>query len=128
MLKEQLRKARKAARMTQKDVADRLGVTESTYCGYETGKRQPEAMKIKKIAAILGVTGDYLLETGLEPSDAPLPVKGVDAIVCEESDEIQLIRLYRSLNGMGKSAALSGVEALAANPHFRKKESKTITA
>lgn len=63
MLKDKLREARKAAKMTQKEVAAAIGVTESAYCGYETGKRSPDAVKIKQIADILGVTGDFLLET-----------------------------------------------------------------
>ena len=63
MLKDRLREARKAAGMTQKEVATAIGVTESAYCGYETGKRQPDVLKIKQIAEVLGTTGDFLLET-----------------------------------------------------------------
>lgn len=66
MLKDRLREARKAANMTQKEVAFRLGITESAYCGYETGKRQPDPIKISAIASVLGVSGDFLLETGFE--------------------------------------------------------------
>lgn len=61
MLKEKLREARKSARLTQRQVAEAIGVTESTYCGYETGKRQPDPIKISAIASVLGVSGDYLL-------------------------------------------------------------------
>lgn len=39
MLKDKLRQARKNAGFTQLQVAKAIGVTESTYCGYETGKR-----------------------------------------------------------------------------------------
>ncbi len=63
MFKDKLRAARKAAGMTQKEVATAIGVTESAYCGYETGKRQPDVIKIKQIAEVLGTTGDFLLET-----------------------------------------------------------------
>lgn len=66
MLKDRLREARKAANLKQKEVAAAVGITESTYCGYETGKRQPDPMKIAAIAAVLGVSGDYLLETGFD--------------------------------------------------------------
>lgn len=60
---EQLRKARNTAGYTQQQVADAMGITNSTYCGYETGKRQPDVEKIKRLASILNTTGDYLLET-----------------------------------------------------------------
>ena len=63
---EQLRKARIEAGLTQQQVADAMGITNSTYCGYETGKRQPDVQKIKQLSRILGISGDALLETGYE--------------------------------------------------------------
>lgn len=63
---EQLKKARLAVGYTQQQVADAMGITNSTYCGYETGKRQPDVFKIKQLAAILKTSGDFLLETGFE--------------------------------------------------------------
>lgn len=50
---EQLKKARLAIGYTQQQVADAMGITNSTYCGYETGKRQPDVAKIKQLAKIL---------------------------------------------------------------------------
>ena len=44
---EQLKQARIAQGLTQQQVADLMGITNSTYCGYETGKRQPDVVKIK---------------------------------------------------------------------------------
>lgn len=66
---EQLRKARLSRGYTQQQVADLMGITKSTYCGYETGKREPDVPKIKKLAEILGTSGDMLLETGYEPKE-----------------------------------------------------------
>ena len=128
MLKEQLRKARKAAGKTQQEVADHLGVNFSTYSGYETGKRQPDALKIRKIAAFLGVTGDYLLETGMDHTYVIREKNEKSTILCESSDEIRLIRCYRSLNDAGKTAAISAVEGIAANPDLKEEESKSTTA
>ena len=50
---EQLKKARVSMGYTQQQVADALGLTASTYCGYETGKRQPDVAKLKQLARIL---------------------------------------------------------------------------
>lgn len=76
---EQLKKARANLGLTQQQVADLMGITKSTYCGYETGKRQPDVLKIKKLANILNTSGDILLETGfnkteikVEPNSQPL--------------------------------------------------------
>ena len=126
MLKDQLRHARKAAKKTQQQVADHLGVNYSTYSGYETGKRQPDALKIRQIAEFLGVSGDYLLETGVKKRAAPKNKK--DTILCEAADEIKLIMSYRSLNAAGKTAAASALEGLASNSAFRQEESNTVTA
>ena len=63
---DQLKKARLNMDYTQQQVADLMGITKSTYCGYETGKRQPDVAKIKQLARILNTSGDILLETGLD--------------------------------------------------------------
>lgn len=64
---ENLKKARQNVGMTQQQVADRMGITKSTYCGYETEKRQPDVQKIKQLSKILGVPSDFLLETENAP-------------------------------------------------------------
>ena len=61
--KDQLRIARETKGYTQQQIADLMGIDKSTYCGYETGKRQPDVQKLKLICKILGVSGDELLET-----------------------------------------------------------------
>ena len=69
---EQLKKARLDAGLTQQQVAEAIGITNSTYCGYETGKRQPDVEKIRQIAKLLHTSGDQLLETGFaEKEKAP---------------------------------------------------------
>ena len=126
MLKDRLRHARKAAGKTQQQVADHLKINYSTYSGYETGKRQPDALKIRQIADFLGVTGDYLLETGFDQGNSPKNKK--ETILCEAEDELRLICCYRVLNTAGKSAALSALEGLAANPALLEDASKSVTA
>ncbi len=64
---ERLKEARISIGYTQQQVADAMGITNSTYCGYETGKRQPDVAKIKQLAKILKTSGDFLLETGFVP-------------------------------------------------------------
>ena len=76
MLKDKLRQARKNAGFTQLQVAKAIGVTESTYCGYETGKRQPDPIKISAIASFLGVSGDFLLDINI-PENEKKPVTGI---------------------------------------------------
>lgn len=73
---ENLRAARERRGYTQQQVADLMGLDKSTYCGYETGKRQPDVSKLKKLSKILGVSGDELLETGFEKETTPVSEGG----------------------------------------------------
>ena len=67
MLKTRLKEMRKECKLTQKQVAAMLGITESTYCGYETGKRQPDLQKVSELAKIFNVSVDYLLGNVNDP-------------------------------------------------------------
>lgn len=60
-LHENLKEARKEANLTQKDVADTIGVAKSTYSLYESGNREPNVITLKKIASVLKVSSDKLL-------------------------------------------------------------------
>lgn len=68
---ENLRAARESKGYTQQQVADMMQIDKSTYCGYETGKRQPDMNKIKLLSKILGISGDDLLETDYAGKKAP---------------------------------------------------------
>lgn len=58
-----LKEARTTRKMTQKDVAEKIGVAKSTYSLYESGNREPGVAIIKKIARVLNVSADELLGT-----------------------------------------------------------------
>lgn len=58
---DNLKRVRLRTGMTQQQVADALGITKSTYCGYETGKRQPDIAKLRKLALQLCISVDALL-------------------------------------------------------------------
>lgn len=49
--------------MTQKELAQLTGMTESTISHYMKGDRVPRGVNLVKIAKALGTTTDYLLET-----------------------------------------------------------------
>ena len=107
MLSTNIRNARKSTGMTQKEVASILGVTESTYCGYETGKRQPDALKIGQMAKLFGVTGDYLLDIE-ETEKAPATEKPA----AEVSEDV-FLNLYRGLDAPKKALILYLLEKVA---------------
>lgn len=53
---------RKAANLTQEQVADLAGVDNTAVCHWETGDGRPEPGRLPKLAAILGTTVDALIE------------------------------------------------------------------
>lgn len=59
-----LRSLRQAKNMTQKQLADQLGLTKSVISAYETELRLPSYDVLIKIASIFGTTTDSLLGVG----------------------------------------------------------------
>ena len=60
MLKMTLEAARVNAGYTQKEAAERLGVSNSTVCAWENGKSFPRADQIENICVLYGVPYDCL--------------------------------------------------------------------
>lgn len=52
---------RKNAGLTQRQLADKLGVCSNTISQYELGKRKPDVVKLSKLAMLLNCTVDDLL-------------------------------------------------------------------
>ena len=87
---ENLRAARERKNMTQKDVADNIGVAKSTYSLYESGNREPNVQTIKKLADLLNVSANDLLGLNQEPTTIAAHFDGDDFT----EDELEDIRAY----------------------------------
>ncbi len=59
---EKLKALRKSQKLTQQELANRLGVAKSVVSYYESGNRYPSYDVLIKIAHIFHVTTDYLLD------------------------------------------------------------------
>ena len=101
---ENLKAARKKSGKTQKEIADSLGVGQSTYKNYECGLREPNGDTIVALANLFGVTTDYLLgrEPAPEREDLSTVVKNSGV---EELEDI-LIRRYLELPNAQRQAVL----------------------
>jgi len=88
---ENLKNARLAKKISQKDVATLLGVAKSTYSLYESGGREPNVETIKKIASILNVSADTLL--GLDEQE-PLQTMAAH-FDGEEYTEDELLEIHQ---------------------------------
>ena len=61
MFPEKIKELRVSKKMTQQEVADKLGITRPAYTAYESGKREPDFSILQSLANIFDVTTDYLL-------------------------------------------------------------------
>jgi repressor LexA len=119
MLSKKLKQLRKENKLTQAELAYRLGVTQQTIAKWEAGRAMPEPETIARIAGFFGVTTDHLLDlTDILNATAPVSrvriigtVKaGYDAFALEEDlgsalAEVKNTEEYRYLVVKGDSMA-----------------------
>ncbi len=92
IFREKLRERRRAAGLSQAELARRVGVTERTIQNYELGSRKPQQMDIvRRLSEELGCPMEYLLGTAdthiveaYERGGAPA-ARDVEALVTEIS-------------------------------------------
>lgn len=79
--------------LTQKEFADKIGVSVITIQGWEAGTRYPSAKALITIAELFNVTSDYIL--------------GISCAELISGEESELIRSYRTLDDFGRQAVHS---------------------
>lgn len=87
--------ARKAIGMTQRILAEKLGIAASTLNGYEKGNHKPDSDILIAVSSITGCTIDYLLNRvdgfhdyyGKEKSPAPAEAE-TEEVSLEETDRL----------------------------------------
>ena len=75
---EKLKARRKELKMTQKDIADQLGISYQAFSAWERGVKEPSKEKVKQLEQILKVPKGYFTE-------------------------IEIVRLYNTLSNEGKN-------------------------
>lgn len=82
-----IRHLRKDKKMTQEQLAERLGITRATINSYERGSAYPSAEILYKMCIVLDTTSDYLmgLENKRKISVDGLPSRYV-SMLCELRD------------------------------------------
>lgn len=68
MLKDVLKERRKALRLKQSEVAEKIGVTTQTYMKWENGIYEPKISYVKKIAKVLNVSEKEICKGELNKS------------------------------------------------------------
>lgn len=84
-----LKKARKMQKLTQVELANKLGVANTSICGWESDKSRPDESLVLKLCDILSLTPAYLM--GYSP-EAMSP------------EETEIMRKIRMLDPIGRQA------------------------
>ena len=91
---EKLKARRKELKLTQKDIADQLGVSYQAYSAWERGVKRPSREKVKQLEQILNVPKGYFTE-------------------------VEIVRLYNTLSDEGKDQVLSYVRNLVQKEQYK---------
>ena len=146
---DQIRRVRKAAHVTQEELAKRIGVNRALISKYETGIIEPSVSQLQKIALALGVHpmeiyGDSalgLIDYGMDLFARALETPGAQALkkinensavntlgrlyTQDKKQEMQLDRIlyaFSQLNEEGKEEAAKRIDELAEIPRYRRTE------
>lgn len=93
--KNRIRSLREDRDLRQADVAKATGIDQRSLSNYETGKTNPDAYAIVRLAEFFGVTCDYLL--GVTDRDLNSPTALVEEL---EDIKKRLEAIQKSLNRM----------------------------
>ena len=93
---KKLKELRKETGISQKELSNKLGKTQSNYSLWELGKTEPNITDLKKLADFFGCTVDYLLDRENE--------EGIVYIIGNKlsKDEEKLIDKIRQLSTLNK--------------------------
>ena len=95
-----LKEIRNSKLMTQKEVAEKLNITQATYSGYESGKYQPSIDILIAISKLFKVSIDYLVGNQnnftIDMSDLP-EIKKQILLYHLNKDNFDTLQEYRAI-------------------------------
>lgn len=77
------KEVRKSLNLTQKDVAEILNVSQTTYNRYESGLIEPDLDRLCKLADIFNVSVDYLLRHDMSGLVKQIHLDGIEEIIAK---------------------------------------------
>ncbi|QOS99383.1 helix-turn-helix domain-containing protein [Brevibacterium sp. JNUCC-42] len=108
-LGERLKEKRKEYKWTQKEIADKLGIDNTTVSKWESNTYEPDATSLKELAEIYQTSTDYLLNKqqkeennySLDDSDQATGlafITGGDSLTEEEAEYLkESLELFRRM-------------------------------
>lgn len=134
---ENIKKFRRAAKLTQQELAEKCGLARGTIQQYELGKREPRhdqqlllcsALGIPTIALVTGTT-DPLANSGFiagmqDVLDILDSSEDLEAAVESLNLKAKLDSCYVNLNISGQRKAVEQIDLLTKIPEYRKEETE----
>ena len=121
-----LKQLRVQASMTQKELAEKLHVSQNAVFNWENGKREPGLDMIEKIAKLFMVKPSYLLgyETEfIKPQNSlKNSLNNITLLKTNNQKLENVVRSFSRLNSKGQEKAVEQLELLAKIPEYQKEQ------
>lgn len=95
---EKLKARRKELKLTQKEIADQLGISYQAYSAWERGVKAPSKQKVSQLEQILSVPKGYFTEIEIVRLYNTLSSKGKDQVVTYARDLVQKERSQKVMS------------------------------
>ena len=102
MVTDRLKSLRNSKKLSQKDFAQALKVSQQTVASWESGRTEPSNTALKAIADYFNVSTDYLLGRGTTKAPAL------------SDEQTTVLRGFDSLNSAGRNALMAVLDGLRA--------------
>lgn len=103
MLPETLKMIRNNKEMSQKELANILGVSQQTIGSWEVGRTSPDPEMINRIARFFNVTTDYLLGNDVPAAATNTMLTASRTAFHATPENIDFIERYNKLDEKGKA-------------------------
>ena len=110
MLKDTMKLLRESKKLTKKQVADAIGITERAYITYEYGQRDVSTDTLQKLADFYGVTTDYLLGREPAPDD---PIETLSRELNLNLYEKAIVTAYLAMDTKSRTDLVKMVQTVA---------------
>lgn len=88
MFSNRLKELRESKGLSQKDLAQAFGLSQSTVGNWESGSREPNFKTIKELADFFDVSTDFLLGIANEPKSLDEQLEGINFALWGEVQDL----------------------------------------
>lgn len=110
---DRIKEARKAKKLTQRQISEMVGVATTTFNGYENGNREPSMYTLSKIMETLDVDANYLFQDEMN-------IKKSSESIKIDSEEQELVAIYRNMNPQGQEKLVEYARDLSETGKYKK--------